>query len=123
MKEYYIAVKMRFVGELYTVSGPYDTFEEAENDLDIQSFVWEDNLDEDEYLGIVVHDINETPIEKSENKSKSANTMKSTSDDLTTKPYSQGHHLLPWILFSIFSLGIGIPFIVYYSVSPNHHWE
>ena len=53
--KYYIAVKMQFVGELYTVSGPYNTFEEAEEDLDIWRMVWEDNLDEDEYISIVSH--------------------------------------------------------------------
>ena len=53
--KYYIAVKKQFVGEMYTVSGPYDTFEEAEEDFDIQRMVWEDNLDEDEYIGIVSH--------------------------------------------------------------------
>ena len=31
--KYYIAVKMEFVGALYDVSGPYDSFEEAEKYL------------------------------------------------------------------------------------------
>ena len=51
--KYYIVVKMRFVGELYDVSGPYNTYEEAEEDLDVQHLAWGDGLDEDEYLGIV----------------------------------------------------------------------
>lgn len=39
--QYYIVVKMRFVGELYDVSGPYDSRQEAEDDFDIQHLVWE----------------------------------------------------------------------------------
>lgn len=54
--KYYVAVKMLYVGELYTVSGPFDSFEEAEADLDVQITCWNDMLDEDEYLGIVSHD-------------------------------------------------------------------
>ena len=53
--KYYIAVKMQFAGELYTVSGPYDSFEEAEEDFDMQRIAWADGLDEDQYLGIVSH--------------------------------------------------------------------
>lgn len=52
--KYYVAVKMQFVGEMYTVSGPFDTFEEAEEDLDIERMIFDD-LDEDEYLGVVCH--------------------------------------------------------------------
>ena len=52
--KYYIAVKMKYVGELYTVSGSYDSFEEAEEDFDMQQDMWDD-LGEDEYLGIVSH--------------------------------------------------------------------
>ena len=51
--QYYIVVKMRFVGELYDVSGPYGSQEEAEKDFDIQHLIWEDSLGEDEYLSIV----------------------------------------------------------------------
>lgn len=51
--KYYIAVKMQFCGVLYTVSGPYDTFEEAENDFDVQRMIWNANLQENQYLGIV----------------------------------------------------------------------
>lgn len=54
--KYYIAVKMEFVGALYDVSGPYDSFEEAENDFDIQHSIWADSLSSDEYLGIVSRD-------------------------------------------------------------------
>lgn len=53
MKKYYIVVKMQFVGELYEVAGPYDTFQEAENDLDTQHLVWSNSLEKDEYLSIV----------------------------------------------------------------------
>jgi len=126
MKEYYISVKMRFAGELYPVSGPYNTFEEAENDLDVQSWIWEDSLDEDEYLGIVVHDKNDEtdkPVKKTESKDHSANATENEYNDLASMTYSQGHHLFPWILLSVFCFGVGIPFIIYYSVSPNHHWE
>lgn len=52
--QYYIVVKMRFVGELYDVSGPYDSRQEAEDDFGIQHLVWEDSLGEDEYLSIVL---------------------------------------------------------------------
>ncbi len=38
--KYYIAVKLQYAGELYTVSGPYETFEDAEEDLDTQRMVW-----------------------------------------------------------------------------------
>ena len=44
---------MEFVGELYDVSGPYDSFKEAEEDFDIQHSIWADSLDNDEYLSIV----------------------------------------------------------------------
>ena len=47
---------MAFGVELYPVSGPYDSFEEAEADFDTQVMLWKDMLDEDEYLGIVSHD-------------------------------------------------------------------
>lgn len=50
---YYIVVKMRFVGELYDVSGPYNSLQEVETDFDTQHLVWVDSLGEDEYLGIV----------------------------------------------------------------------
>ena len=53
--KYYIAVKLQFAGELYTVSGPYDSFEEAEANFDVQKMVWDDTLNEGEYLGIVAH--------------------------------------------------------------------
>lgn len=52
--KYYIVVKMQYVGEMYDVSGPYDSFQEAEEDLDTQHMLWGDSLDEDEYLSIVV---------------------------------------------------------------------
>lgn len=51
--KFYIAVKLKYVGELYDVSGPYNSFEEAESDFDNQVILWEDSLEEDEYLGIV----------------------------------------------------------------------
>ena len=51
--KYYIAVKLRFAGELYDVSGPYDSHEEAEEDFDFQCSVWENSLNDNEYLGIV----------------------------------------------------------------------
>ena len=53
--KYYIAVKMQFAGELYTVSGPYNSFEEAEADFDMQQMVYGEELDEGLYLGIVSH--------------------------------------------------------------------
>jgi len=123
MREYYIAVKMRFGGELYTVSGPYDSFEDAENDLDTQMWIWEDSLDEDEYLGVVVHEINESSVDKKETIESYIDSTRSSTSDSADQTYSQGHHLFPWILLSIFCFGLGIPFIIYYSVSPNHHWE
>ena len=52
---YYIVMKMRFVGELYTVSGPYNSYEEAEADFDVQHLVWESSLSNDQYLSIVSH--------------------------------------------------------------------
>lgn len=52
---YYVAVKMKYVGEMYTVSGPFDTFEEAEKDMDEFQAIVYDNLDEDEYLSVVKH--------------------------------------------------------------------
>lgn len=51
--KYYIAIKMQFIGEIMRVSGPYDSFKEAEADFDIQKLIWDDNTDEDQYLGIV----------------------------------------------------------------------
>ena len=51
--KYYIVVKMRYVGELYDVSGPYNSCEEAEADFDTQHLIWADTLEEDEYLTIV----------------------------------------------------------------------
>ena len=51
--KYYIVVKMRFVGEMYDVSGPYDTRQEAEDDFDCQHMIWADSLEDDEYLSIV----------------------------------------------------------------------
>lgn len=51
--KYYIVVKLRFLGELYDVSGPYNSRQEAEDDFDLQHIVWEDSLGEDEYLSIV----------------------------------------------------------------------
>lgn len=44
---------MEFAGELYDVSGPYDSREEAEDDFDIQHSIWFDSLESDEYLSIV----------------------------------------------------------------------
>ena len=35
-------------------------------------------------------------------------------------PTQKGHSLVLWIFLSI--LGIGIPFIIYYSVSKDHYW-
>ena len=51
--KYYIVVKMQFVGELYDVSGPYNSHEDAEEDLDIQHSIWADSLGKDEFLCIV----------------------------------------------------------------------
>ena len=51
--KWYIAVKMRFVGELYDVSGPYNTFEEAEEEFDMLQLAYKDIIEEDQYLGIV----------------------------------------------------------------------
>ena len=85
MKEYYIAVKMKSVGELYTVSGPYNTFEEAENDFDSQMWIWEDSLDEDEYLGVVIHEKNVAPILNDEGNEDSSNELKNTSKNLMHK--------------------------------------
>ena len=51
--KYYIVVKMEFVGELYDVSGPYDTYKEAEEDFDMQHLIWNEDLEDDEYLSIV----------------------------------------------------------------------
>ena len=51
--KWYIVVKMRFVGELYDVSGPYDTYEEAEEDFDTLHIAYEDIIEDDQYLGIV----------------------------------------------------------------------
>ena len=42
--KYYIVVKLHFAGELYSVFGPYDSFEEAENDFDIQYLMWSNSL-------------------------------------------------------------------------------
>ena len=50
---FYIVKKMRFVGEIYTISGPYDSYEEAEADFDTQHLVWGTSLSNDEYLFIV----------------------------------------------------------------------
>lgn len=33
----------------------------------------------------------------------------------------KGHSLTGWIFLSF--LVIGIPFLIYYSVSPNHYWH
>ena len=56
-EQYYIAVKMQYIGELYTVSGPYDSFMEAESELDIQRSIWKGSLGNGEYLGIVEHKV------------------------------------------------------------------
>ena len=53
--KFFIAVKAPFIGELYTASGPYDSFEAAEADFDIIKLAWADALSGDEYLGIVSH--------------------------------------------------------------------
>ncbi len=51
--KYYIVVKMEFAGELYDISGPYNSHAEAEDDLDFQHSIWADSLEKDEYLCIV----------------------------------------------------------------------
>lgn len=33
----------------------------------------------------------------------------------------KGHSLIKWIILSCF--GIGIPFLIYYAVSPNHYFH
>lgn len=33
----------------------------------------------------------------------------------------QGHSLTGWLIASLF--GVGIPFLLYYSFSPNHYWR
>lgn len=33
----------------------------------------------------------------------------------------KGHSLTLWIFLSL--CGIGIPWLIYYSVSPNHYWH
>ena len=53
MQTIYIVVKMKYVGELYDVRGPYDTFENAEEDMDVRQDIWGDSLERDEYLCIV----------------------------------------------------------------------
>lgn len=72
--KYYISVKMAFGVDLYDVSGPYDSFEEAEADFDTQVMLWKDTLNEDEYLGIVSRDENfygqSTNTDNSSNSSK-----------------------------------------------------
>lgn len=51
--KYYITVKSEFGGELYDVSGPYNSHQEAEADFDTQHLTWADSLEKDEYLAIV----------------------------------------------------------------------
>ena len=34
----------------------------------------------------------------------------------------RGHSLVMWIIIAVFCPYVGIPFIIYYSVSPNHFW-
>ena len=53
MNKYYIVVKLHYVGEMYSVSGPYDTFEEAESDFDFQYSMLSSSLGTSEYLAIV----------------------------------------------------------------------
>ena len=33
----------------------------------------------------------------------------------------KGHSLLLWLILSC--CAVGIPFLIYYSVSPNHYWH
>lgn len=33
----------------------------------------------------------------------------------------KGHSLVKWIFLSL--CGIGIPWLIYYSISPNHYWH
>ena len=52
-QQFYISVRQKYFGELYPVSGPYNTCEEAENDLDCQIDAYKSSLNKDEYLSIV----------------------------------------------------------------------
>ena len=51
--KYYIAVRMKIVGELYDVSGPYDSYDDAEDELWIYEIAYGDIIEEDQYLAIV----------------------------------------------------------------------
>jgi len=50
---YYIVVRLKFVGELFEVGGPYSTCEEAEMEMDFIHTFWDDTLSEGQYLAIV----------------------------------------------------------------------
>ena len=49
----YIVVKQRYCGILYDLSGPYDSYEEASDDYELYQSIWEDILEEDQYVEIV----------------------------------------------------------------------
>ena len=50
---YYIIVRLRFVGELYEVAGPYSTYKDAELDFDLMYDVYSASLTEGQHLAIV----------------------------------------------------------------------
>ena len=60
MGKFYISIKRPFIGEVFKIKGPYDTFEEADKDLDMTILFWKSDLHKgnvfgDEYIGIVLH--------------------------------------------------------------------
>lgn len=42
-------------------------------------------------------------------------------DGATYVRSQQGHSIIFWLFLSCF--GIGIPFLIYYTVSKNHYWH
>ena len=51
--KWYITVKMRYLGELYDVDGPYNTYEEAEYEFELLQLFYENILEDGQYLSIV----------------------------------------------------------------------
>ena len=47
--------------------------------------------------------------------------MAKASRDVRYVRVQKGHSLIFWIFARFF--GIGIPFLIYYSLSPNHYWH
>jgi len=35
----------------------------------------------------------------------------------------KGHSVIAWTLISLFTGGIGLIWVIYYAVSPNHYWH